>query len=61
MSRSAWSPFGRSNRYGSLGELVTEAPAELDVVVPSARERLAPLLRGARARISRSVSASPGS
>ena len=33
------------NRYGSLGELVTEAPPELDVVVPPRRERLAPLLR----------------
>jgi methionyl-tRNA formyltransferase len=32
-------------RYGSLGELVTEAPPELDFVMPSGRERLAPLLR----------------
>ena len=32
------------DRYASLGAHVTAAPAELDVVVPSARERLAPLL-----------------
>ena len=35
----------RADRYGQLGQLLAEAPADLDVVVPSRRERIAPLLR----------------
>ena len=32
-------------RYGELEMLLREAPADLDVVIPSARDRIAPLLR----------------
>lgn len=34
-----------SERYGELQELLCGAPDELDVVIPAARDRIAPLLR----------------
>lgn len=35
----------RADRYGTFGELLAEAPADLDIVIPSSRARIAPLLR----------------
>ena len=35
----------RADRYGGLTDLLVDAPAELDVVIPSSRDRIAPLLR----------------
>lgn len=35
----------RADRYGGLGDLLAGAPAELDVVIPASRDRIAPLLR----------------
>jgi len=35
----------RADRYGGLGDLLGGAPADLDVVFPASRERIAPLLR----------------
>lgn len=35
----------RADRYGTFGELLAETPGDLDVVIPSSRERMAPLLR----------------
>ena len=32
-------------RYTDLGELIRAAPADIDVVIPASRERIAPLLR----------------
>jgi methionyl-tRNA formyltransferase len=34
-----------AERYGGLEELLVGAPAELDVVIPASRDRIAPLLR----------------
>lgn len=34
-----------ADRYGGLGDLLAGAPAELDVVIPARRDRIAPLLR----------------
>ena len=34
-----------AERYGGLGELLAGAPADLDVVMPASRDRIAPLLR----------------
>ena len=34
-----------ANRYGGLGDFMGGAPADLDVVIPANRDRLAPLLR----------------
>jgi methionyl-tRNA formyltransferase len=35
----------RADRYGGLGDLLGGAPADLDVVIPASRDRIAPLLR----------------
>jgi methionyl-tRNA formyltransferase len=35
----------RADRYGGLAELLAGAPAELDVLIPAGRDRIAPLLR----------------
>jgi methionyl-tRNA formyltransferase len=35
----------RADRYGGLADLLREAPAELDVLIPATRARIAPLLR----------------
>ena len=35
----------RADRYGEFGDLLAEAPADLDIVIPTSRERMAPLLR----------------
>ena len=35
----------REDRYGGLADLVREAPAELDIVIPATRAHIAPLLR----------------
>ena len=34
-----------AERYGGLGDLLAGAPADLDVVIPASRDRIAPLLR----------------
>ena len=34
-----------ADRYGGLADLMAGAPAELDVVIPASRDRVAPLLR----------------
>ena len=34
----------RADRYGGLADLLVDAPGELDVVIPSSRDRIAPLL-----------------
>jgi methionyl-tRNA formyltransferase len=34
-----------ADRYGGLADLLVGAPAELDVVIPASRDRIAPLLR----------------
>ena len=34
-----------ANRYGGVADLLAAAPAELDVVIPASRDRIAPLLR----------------
>jgi methionyl-tRNA formyltransferase len=34
-----------ADRYGGLADLLVGAPAELDVVIPAGRDRIAPLLR----------------
>jgi len=36
---------GDAERYGELEHVLRNAPADLDVVIPSSRERIAPLLR----------------
>ena len=35
----------RADRYGGLTDLLVDAPAELDVLIPASRDRIAPLLR----------------
>jgi methionyl-tRNA formyltransferase len=35
-----------ADRYGDLNTLLDQVPGELDVVMPAARDRIAPLLRG---------------
>ena len=35
----------REDRYGVLEQMLAEAPADLDVVIPASRDRIAPLLR----------------
>ena len=35
----------REDRYGGLADLLREAPAELDILIPATRARIAPLLR----------------
>ena len=35
----------RADRHGGLADLIQGAPAELDIVIPASRDRIAPLLR----------------